>query len=56
VFWHHRLAHAAGQNYSDHIRQAVLADFWTQDLDQLRAKPVGEDMWDDWSEAVQRAP
>ena len=27
VFWHHRLAHAAGQNYSEKIRQAVLADF-----------------------------
>lgn len=56
VFWHHRLAHAAGQNYSDQIRQAVLADFWTQDLDQLRTKPVSADMWEDWSEAVQRAP
>lgn len=56
VFWHHRLAHAAGQNYSDQIRQAVLADFWTQDLDQLRSKPVSADMWEDWSEAVQQAP
>lgn len=55
VFWHHRLAHAAGQNYSDQIRQAVLADFWTQDMGQLRTKPVSADMWEDWSEAVQRA-
>ena len=55
VFWHHRLAHAAGQNYSDQIRQAVLADFWTEDLDYLRAKPVAADMSDDWSEALQRA-
>lgn len=54
VFWHHRLAHAAGQNYSDQIRQAVLADFWTEDLDQLRAKPVSADMWEDWSPALQR--
>ena len=55
VFWHHRLAHAAGQNYSDQIRQAVLADLWTEDLDYLRTKSVAADMWDDWSEALQRA-
>ena len=55
VFWHHRLAHAAGQNNSDQIRQAVLADFWTEDLDYLRTKSVAADMWDDWSEALQRA-
>jgi hypothetical protein len=55
VFWHHRLAHAAGQNYSEHIRQAVLADFWIEDLDHLRTKPVDSDMWEDWSDALQRA-
>ena len=55
VFWHHRLAHAAGQNYSEHIRQAVLADFWTEDLDHLRTKPVDSNMWEDWSDALQRA-
>ncbi len=55
VFWHHRLAHAAGQNYSGQIRQAVLADFWTDELDQLRSKPVSADMWEDWSVAVQQA-
>ena len=55
VFWHHRLAHAAGQNYSEQIRQAVLADFWTDDLDHLRTKPVDSDMWEDWSDALQRA-
>ena len=55
VFWHHRLAHAAGQNYSDQIRQAVLADFWTEDLDFLRTKPVAADIWQDWSAAIQSA-
>ena len=55
VFWHHRLAHAAGQNYSEQIRQAVLADFWTEDLDHLRTKPVACDMWEDWSDTLQRA-
>lgn len=56
VFWHHRLAHAAGQNFSAQIRQAVLADFWTQALNELRGKPVSADMWEDWSSAVQQAP
>ena len=53
VFWHHRLAHMAGHNYSDTMRQAVLADFWTTDLDQFRATPAQGDMWRDWSVQVQ---
>ncbi len=53
VFWHHRLAHMAGHNYSDTIRQAVLADFWKLALDEYRADPPGDDMWRDWSSAVQ---
>ena len=54
VFWHHRLAHMAGHNYTGTIRQAVLADFWTTDLDALRATPAQGDMWRDWSAQVQR--
>lgn len=53
VFWHHRLAHMAGHNYSSVIRQAVLADFWKLELDQYRAAPPDGDMWRDWSGAVQ---
>lgn len=53
VFWHHRTAHMAGHNYSDVIRQAVLADFWTDKLDELRSSPPDGDMWRDWSSAVQ---
>ncbi len=53
VFWHHRTAHMAGHNYSNVIRQAVLADFWTEQLDELRATPADGDMWRDWSGAVQ---
>jgi hypothetical protein len=53
VFWHHRTAHMAGHNYSDVLRQAVLADFWTTELDDLRSRPVTDDMWSDWSEVVQ---
>lgn len=49
VFWHHRTAHMAGHNYSQVIRQAVLADFWTTGLDAARLKPPQEDMWADWS-------
>jgi phytanoyl-CoA dioxygenase PhyH len=52
VFWHHRLAHMAGHNYSSVIRQAVLADFWKLELDHYRTLPPHEDMWQDWSAAV----
>ena len=55
VFWHHRTAHMAGHNYTDVIRQAVLADFWTDDLDHLRTTDAQGDMWQDWSTEVQRA-
>ena len=53
VFWHHRLAHMAGHNYSTKIRQAVLADFWTTDLDRLRGEDAQGDMWRDWSPEIQ---
>ncbi len=52
VFWHHRLAHMAGHNYSKVIRQAVLADFWSLDLDHYRTLSPHIDMWQDWSGAV----
>ena len=55
VFWHHRLAHMAGHNYSTVIREAVLYDFCKTDLDQCRLDPAGGDMWRDWSPAVQAA-
>ncbi len=54
VLWHHRLAHMAGHNYTNTLRQAVLADFWTTDLDALRGTPAQGDMWRDWSEQVQQ--
>ena len=55
VFWHHRLAHMAGHNYTDVIRQAVLYDFCKTDLDQRRMDPAQGDMWWDWSDALQAA-
>jgi len=55
VFWHHRLAHMAGHNYSSVIREAVLYDFCKTDLDQRRLDPAGGDMWRDFSPAVQAA-
>ena len=55
VLWHHRTAHMAGHNYTPVMRQAVLADFWTEDLDQLRTTDSQGDMWRDWSTAVQQA-
>ena len=52
VFWHHRLAHMAGHNYSSRMRQAVLYDFCRTDLDRARLDPPQEDMWRDWSPQV----
>ena len=52
VLWHHRLAHMAGHNYSQVIRQAVLHDFNRKDLDLLRLDPPQQDMWRDWSSEV----
>jgi len=49
VLWHHRLVHMAGQNNSSVIRQAVLADFSSKDLDRIRMDPPQQDMWRDWS-------
>lgn len=56
VFWHHRLVHAASENHSSVIRQAVLADLNRVDLDQLRLDPPQENMWRDWSEELNAAP
>ena len=55
VFWHHRTAHMAGHNYSEIIRQAILADFWNEGLDEHRTKSVADDMWDDWSMQVRES-
>lgn len=55
VFWHHRTAHMAGHNHSPVIRQAVLADFWKPDLDEYRSRSPDEDMWQEWSGAVQNS-
>jgi hypothetical protein len=55
VFWHHRTAHMAGHNHSAVIRQAVLADFWKPELDEYRMSPPDEDMWQDWSGAIQNS-
>lgn len=55
VLWHHRLAHMAGHNYSDTIRQAVLYDFCKTDLDEARTRAPGPNMWRDWSDEVNSA-
>lgn len=48
VFWHHRLAHMAGRNYSRNLRQAVLYDFKRADLAHAQEEPPQADMWRDW--------
>jgi hypothetical protein len=49
IFWHHRLAHAAGLNRSNRIRHALLADYRTADMDELMQSPVPEDPWSGWA-------
>jgi len=56
VFFHHRLAHMAGHNYSDKMRLAVLYDFKKKDLDECRTRPPHENMWEDWSDLLKAAP
>ena len=55
VLWHHRLAHAAADNYTDRIRIAILADYNRVDLDAARRDRPQPDMWCDWSSLMQAA-
>jgi ectoine hydroxylase-related dioxygenase (phytanoyl-CoA dioxygenase family) len=48
IFWHHRLAHAAGFNRSSNIRLALLADFHSTDIDHLESIPAGNEPWAHW--------
>ncbi|GIT61207.1 MAG: hypothetical protein Ct9H300mP20_10340 [Gammaproteobacteria bacterium] len=38
------------------MRLAVLGDFIKKDLDENRAKPPQDNMWQDWSEDLDTAP
>lgn len=49
IFWHHRLAHAAGINRSSCIRHAVLADYPSSDYDRLKTSESGDDPWKGWN-------
>ena len=55
IFWHHRLAHMAGHNYSNKVRLAVLGDYIKKDLDENRSKPPQENMWQDWSNELKNS-
>ena len=48
IFWHHRIGHAAGHNYSCQIRQAVLYDFRKKDIEQTMEESPCLNMWRDW--------
>ena len=52
IFWHHRLAHSGGHNYSRQIRLALFYDFIKDDMEEKLDMPPAEDMWEDWSEEV----
>ncbi len=48
VFWHHRLAHMAGQNISRNLRMAILYDFKVLNFDYTHEEPPKPDMWQAW--------
>ena len=50
IFWHHRGMHAAGPNFSDRLRLAVLYEWARTQIDD--GPPPVDDMWRDWSEEV----
>eukprot|EP01047_Picozoa_sp_COSAG01_P006923 COSAG01_NODE_255_length_20171_cov_8.232164_16_plen_235_part_00 len=59
VFYHARLGHMAGSNYSARIRQAVISGFKKTpdslpDADVL-THALEDDIWRDWSEEVRAA-
>ena len=45
----------AGHNYSNTIREAILADFWNDQLNENRTKPSTREMWDDWADEVKNS-
>jgi hypothetical protein len=55
VFWHHRLAHMAGQNYSQLIRQTILYDYIKLPQFYDDGPPPAE-MWRDWSPEMRALP
>ena len=57
VLWHHRLGHMAGHHRGTEasIRQALLFDYNHVDLDKQRLDPPQENMWRDWSDAINAA-
>ena len=57
VLWHHRLGHMAGHHRGTEasIRQALLFDYNHVDLDKQRLDPPQQNMWRDWSDAVNAA-
>ena len=57
MLWHHRLGHMAGYHRGTEasIRQALLFDYNHVDLDKQRLDPPQENMWRDWSDAINAA-
>ena len=41
IFWHHRLAHAAGFNRTDRIRHAILSEYRPTDIDKILREVQG---------------
>ena len=57
LLWHHLLGHAAGHNQSEiiQLREAVLTDWDKEDNPRLAMQRPHEEMWHEWSAAIQAA-
>ena len=48
IFWHHRLAHAAGINRSKDVRQVFIAGYPSLDINYRETLEVPDDPWEHW--------
>jgi hypothetical protein len=55
IFLHHRMLHSGSNNFSSKVRFGMLVDYTSQNFEEIRQQPPTDDIWEDWSEAVQQA-
>ena len=49
IFWHHRLAHAAGLNHSNSIRKVFIAGYSASDVKYRDSLKLPENPWEYWN-------
>jgi hypothetical protein len=55
AFFHHRLFHSGSNNFGRSVRFGVLNDFIPGNYDEIRHdEPTADNMWEYWSDGVQR--